>query len=266
MTTVTQATVDAYATDGAVRLPGLFADWVDVIAEGIDRNMAAPSEFGAENVEEGGSGRFFDDYCNWNRIPEFERVIRESDLRDAAASLMQSDVVQMFHDHVLVKEPGTPKPTPWHSDSPYYFVSGQQTVSFWIPIDPVSEATLRVIRGSHLWEKDVLPVRWLSDTDFYADSDQYLPVPDPDAEPDRFDVLEWDLAPGDAIAFNYRAVHGARGNRSATRRRALSLRLVGDDARFVERPGPTSPPFHGHGMTDGDRLRTDWFPYLSASS
>jgi len=30
----------------------------------------------------------------------------------------------------------------------------------------------------------------------------------------------------------------------------------------VERPGPTSPPFPGHGMTEGQRLRTDWFPML----
>ena len=39
---------------------------------------------------------------------------------------MQSQTVQLFHDHVLVKEPGTSKDTPWHSDGPYYFVNGQK--------------------------------------------------------------------------------------------------------------------------------------------
>ena len=43
---------------------------------------------------------------------------------------------------------------------------------------------------------------------------------------------------------------------------AQPLRLVGDDARYVTRPGRTSPPFPEHGMTDGDRLRDDWFPTL----
>ena len=57
---------------------------------------------------------------------------------------------------------------------------------------------------------------------------------------------------------------GARGNEGAARRRAFSLRLVGDDARYVERPGPTSPPFPGHGMVAGQRLREDWFPVLRA--
>ena len=64
------------------------------------------------------------------------------------------------------------------------------------------------------------------------------------------------------VLFDYRTVHGARGNATASRRRAVSLRWVGDDARYVARPGRTSPPFPGHDMQDGQRLRTDWFPVI----
>ncbi len=70
------------------------------------------------------------------------------------------------------------------------------------------------------------------------------------------------MEPGDAVAFTYRTLHGARGNETGARRRAFSLRLVGDDARCVERPGPTSPPFPGHGIRPGERLREDWFPVI----
>ena len=70
------------------------------------------------------------------------------------------------------------------------------------------------------------------------------------------------MEPGDAVAFNYGILHGARGNSTNVRRRAFSLRLFGDDARYVERPGPTSPPFPGHDMQAGDKLRTDWFPVI----
>lgn len=76
------------------------------------------------------------------------------------------------------------------------------------------------------------------------------------------DIREFAMEPGDAVAFNYMTLHGARGNTSTTRRRAFSLRLVGDDARYVERPGRTSPPFPGHDMVAGQRLREDWFPRL----
>jgi len=252
--------ITAYQRDGVVLIKGLWADWVDVIAAGIARNMAEPGEYAAENLKPGEGGRFFDDYCNWQRIPEFTEVIMKSEAAAVAAALMASDTVQVFHDHVLVKEPGTSKATPWHQDGPYYFVEGQQNVSLWSPVDPVTEASLRCVAGSHLWNREVLPTRWLNETAFYPDPEKYMPVPDPDAEGMR--VLEWAMEPGDAVAFNYGTLHGARGNTTQNRRRAFSLRLLGDDMRYVERPGRTSPPFPGHDMVAGQKLREDWFPYL----
>lgn len=257
---VTEQMVADFQRDGAVLVKGLWKDWVEPLRAGIARNMAEPGPYGAENLKPGEGGRFFDDYCNWTRIPEFQEVITRSEVAKVGARLMRSDRVQMFHDHVLVKEPGTSKPTPWHQDGPYYFVQGQQTVSFWSPVDPVKEASLRCVAGSHRWEKEVLPTRWLAETSFYPDSEKYMPVPDPDAE--GMQVLEWEMEPGDAVAFDYRTLHGARGNNTTSRRRAFSLRLLGDDARYVTRPGRTSPPFPGHDMVEGQVLRQDWFPFL----
>ncbi len=257
---VTPQDVETYQRDGVVLIRGLFADHVDTLRAGVARNMDTPGPYASENQRDGETGRFFDDYCNWERIPEFRKVIETSPAVAVAAELMQSQHVQLFHDHVLVKEPGTSMATPWHQDAPYYFVEGRQTVSFWSPLDPVSHATLRCVAGSHEWEKDVLPTRWAKGDAFF-DPAPYMPVPDPDAE--GMPVVAFEMQPGDAVAFHYRTLHGARGNTSDTRRRAFSLRLLGDDARYVERPGPTSPPFPGHGMTSGQKLREDWFPMLA---
>lgn len=257
---LSQDHIDAFQRDGVVLIKGLFADHVETLRAGIDRNMAEPGPYAAENLKEGEAGRFFDDYCNWTRIPEFEEVIRRSAAAEVAADLMGSSRVQVFHDHILVKEPGTSKPTPWHQDGPYYFVDGTQNVSFWSPVDPVTEASLRCVAGSHKWEKPVLPTRWLSEENFYPDEDAYMPVPDPDAE--GMEIREWAMEPGDAVAFNFAILHGARGNEAKARRRAFSLRMIGDDARYVERPGRTSPPFPGHDMVAGQVLREDWFPVI----
>jgi len=257
---ISKKQIEAYQRDGAVLIKGLFRDHVEKLRAGVEANMAEPGPYAAENLKPGEEGRFFDDYCNWQRISEFEEVIRQSAAAEVAAALMGASMVQVFHDHVLVKEPGTTKATPWHSDGPYYFVGGQQNVSFWSPLDPVTSASLRCVAGSHKWPKPVLPTRWLSEEDFYPDKDAYMPVPDPDAE--GMKILEWEMEPGDAVAFHFNTLHGARGNVTAQRRRAFSLRLVGDDARYVERPGKTSPPFPGHGMKAGDRLREDWFPVV----
>lgn len=249
-----------FKRDGVVKVEGLMTKWVDVMAAGVARNLENPGEYASENdVQE---GRFFDDYCNWTRIPEFEQIIRESPAAELAATIMQSKTAQFYHDHVLVKESGTPTPTPWHQDGPYYFVEGEQTVSMWMPLDPVKEASLRFIAGSHKWDRMVRPVSWADDSDFYEGDHDWIPVPDPDQNPDDMQVLEWPMNPGDAVLFDYRTVHGARGNLSGTTRRALSLRWLGDDARYIERPGRTSPPFPGHGMTSGQRLREDWFPVI----
>ena len=98
------------------------------------------------------------------------------------------------------------------------------------------------------------------ETEFYPDEKDFIPVPDPDAE--GMEIVEYEMEPGDAVAFHFRVLHGARGNQATTRRRAFSLRLLGDDARYVTRPGRTSPPFPGHDMRPGERLREDWFPVL----
>lgn len=254
---ITDQQIADFQRDGAVVVRGVFKDWVDVMAEGIERNMREPGEYASENAVT--EGRFFDDYCNWQRIPEFERVVRHSPAGELAARAMGSNTAQLFHDHVLVKEPGTPKETPWHQDSPYYFVEGKQTVSLWIPLDPVREASLRFIAGSHKWDRMVRPVSWADDSDFY-DSGAWRDVPTPSDD----EILEWPMEPGDAVLFDYRTAHGAKGNSGANRRRALSLRFIGDDARYVERPGRTSPPFPGHGMSAGDMLREDWFPVVYA--
>lgn len=257
---ITSQDVATYQTDGVVLIRGLFTGHIETLRDGIARNMTEPGPYAAENLHKHEQGRFFDDYCNWQRIPEFRNVIENSPAAQVASNLMQSETAQVFHDHVLVKEPGTAKPTPWHQDGPYYFVEGRQTVSFWSPLDPVSDATLRCVAGSHLWPKPVLPTRWLAETDFYPESDAYIPVPDPDAE--GMPIRAFEMQPGDAVAFHFSVLHGARGNETTQRRRAFSLRFVGDDARYITRPGPTSPPFPGHGMQDGERLREDWFPVL----
>lgn len=254
--------IDAFQRDGVVVLRGLFAPWIDLLAAGIDANMANPSALMSDyGTAAAGEPLFFDDYCNWQRVPQFERVVRESPAAVVAAALMQSRTARFFHDHVLVKEAGNTRVTPWHADSPYYLVDGEQTVSFWLPLDPVDEATLRLVKGSHRWPLPPMPTRWVNDQPFYEAGD-FGPAADPDGDP-SMEVVEWAMEPGDAVAFHFRTVHGARANPSPVRRRAFSMRWVGDDARYVERPGRTSPPFTGHGMSPGELLRDDWFPVIA---
>lgn len=109
---VSQDMIDTYQADGVVLVKGLFADHVDLLRAGVAANLQDPGPYASENEKSGETGRFFDDYCNWSRIPQFRTVIETSAAAEVAADLMQSPTVQVFHDHVLVKEPGTSMATP----------------------------------------------------------------------------------------------------------------------------------------------------------
>ena len=258
-----QASVEAFQRDGVVLLAGVFRDWVETLRAGVERNMAEPGRYGREYID-AEQGRFFGDYCNWNRIDEYRRFLFESPAAEIAADLMQSSGTRLFHEHVLVKEPGTDKVTPWHHDQPYYCVDGRQVCSLWIPLDPVARETCpEFIAGSHDWGRWFLP-RKFSGIDYDHDDARLEPVPDIDADRDAWDIRGWALEPGDAIAFHFMTLHGAPANRSPQRRRGFAARWLGDDAVFAHRSGEISPPFPGleQRLQPGDPLDSEEFPLL----
>ena len=70
-------------------------------------------------------------------------------------------------------------------------------------------------------------------------------MPDIEAEPEAFDIRRYELAPGDAVLFDFLTVHGAPGFPFSGRRRVLSLRYLSEGARHAPRRWRTSPPFEG---------------------
>ena len=210
-----------------------------------------------------GGGRFFVDYCSWQRITQYEDFIFNSNVAEIASELMESERVQLFHEHILVKEAQAGVPTPWHHDMPYYCVDGPKTVSLWLPLDIVPrERTLEFVSGSHLWGKSYRPQRFNGQP--LNENDGLEEIPNIDDNRDDYDIVGWDLKPGDAVAFDYRTLHGApANNHPSSQRRAFSLRLVGDGIRFARRDNiVTSPPFEQITLNDGDPLVADEFPVL----
>ncbi len=98
---------------------------------------------------------------------------------------MGSTTVRFFHEHALVKEPGTNERTPWHHDQPYYCVDGDQNVSMWIALDPVPASSgVRFIAGSHRWNRWFVPRKFVDHTPYAEGVGRYELVPDLDAELD----------------------------------------------------------------------------------
>ena len=260
-TPVEEFTIAAFERDGAVPIRGRFDAWVDSLRRGVERNIAHPGPDVRDYRDEDG-GRFFGDYCNWSRIPEYREFLFESQAADIARALMRSETARLFHEHVLVKETGTGIPTPWHQDLPYYCVDTELSCSLWLVLDPVPlETCAQFVAGSHRWGKLYRPERF-NRTPLNAGDPLDAP-PDIDAHRDDYDILRWALEPGDAVAFTFRTLHGAPPNRSPhQRRRAFSSRWVGDGATFAVREGITSPPFREVRLAHGAPLDGPEFPLV----
>jgi len=255
----------AFARDGAVCIRGLFSPAeIEMAARGIERNLAAPSERAKVASAADDPGFFFQDFCNWQRIPEYRDLIFESGAASAAAQLMDASVVRLHHDHLLVKEPRTRQRTPWHQDQPYYNIDGQMSASMWLPIDPVPrESSLEFVAGSHRGP-------WLMPRSFLDNQARWFPegalteLPNIEADRRAFPIITWSLEPGDAIFFHMLALHGAPGVAGGHRRRVLSVRFVGDDIRHSPRRWKTSPYFAGleDELPPGAELNHPLFPIV----
>lgn len=259
-TMLDQSIVDDFQKDGAVLLKGVFADWADTLQAGLDRNLREPSPT-ARYHKGDGETPFFNDYCNWDRIPEYRSFIFDSPAAPIVAQLTGSNSVRLFHEHVVLKEAGNAVETPWHQDQPYYCVNGTQTCSLWIPLDHVKrDIAVEYIGGSHNWGKMYTPMFFSGKP--VNDSQEWDTLPDIDNHRGDYRILGWDVEPGDAIAFNFRTIHGAPANTSSARRAAIAFRWTGDDVTYADRGGHTSPPFPDLNLKDGDVMDAPEFPLV----
>ena len=260
---VTEGDVETYERDGVVCLRRVFArHWIELLAEGVEKDIRAPGPLHTRQQTAAEPGFFLTDFCMAQRIPEFREFLFDSPAAEIAARAMRSQRVNFFYDAIWVKEQGTPKRTRWHQDQPYYPIDGTQMSVCWTPLDPVArDVCLELVRGSHRWQRWFQPELTRSGQELYPQDSPYERMPDIQAEREAYDIVAFDMEPGDCIIFHGLTVHGAPGNSSPERRRrALSVVWLGDDAVFAARPGPVRPFFEGHGLGPGDPLDGAYFP------
>ena len=220
----------------------LSAAQVETLRAGIDRNRADPGPLAQGH---GAEQTFFEDFCNWERIDEYEQVIRDAAARrarrgaDGHRRRRASSTTTCWS-----RRPGSAEPSPWHQDQPYYCVDGRQNVSFWVPVDPVSrENTLEFVAGSHASGTWYMPRTFLTKTALVFDEGELEEVPDVEADRSAHEIVGWELEPGDAVAFHMLTLHQAGG--SPTLRRAFSVRVLGDDAALRAAAAPDQPAVPG---------------------
>ncbi len=270
---VTEDAVRAYERDGVVCLRQVFDDdWLNRMRVALDRVKDSPGPL-RQKFRPEDPGEFFSDKFVWTVDPDFRAYVFDSGAAAIAGALMRSTKANIFFDQILVKEPGTLAPSPWHQDLNYWPFSGRQVCSLWMPLDPVDRGSgaLEFVRGSHLWKerpfardlvfaKDKNQPQDVGD-DSIPETDDPERLPDIESSRDRWDIVSWELAPGDALVFAALTLHAAPSNPSTRRRRAISTRWTGDDVRYM-RKRRMATLLRDPGLAPGDAMDCSLFPVV----
>jgi ectoine hydroxylase-related dioxygenase (phytanoyl-CoA dioxygenase family) len=229
-----------FATDGVVCLrAALDAPALALAERAYAWSLANPSP-SASRYE--GGGLFYQDLANRKAQPVYRELVSDSPAADLAARLWDAPEVWFMYEQVFLKEGGDTRRTPWHQDASYLPVDGAQLVVLWIAFDAVPRANaLEFVRGSHrgpLYDGSRFDPK--DDTaPLYGDGS--LPrLPNIESEREKWDIVGFDVEPGDVVAFHPGLLHGGAATRAGQRRRTLSLRFFGADARYVPRTALTS--------------------------
>ena len=252
---VDEEEIAAFERDGALLLRGAIdTAWQERLRAAVARELERPQTF-------------FGRRLLWRSDPDFASFCKESPAPLIAAELFGSAKVNLFMDQLFAKAPGETSRTGWHNDLPYWPLKGWQVLTIWVALDPVMKenGAFEFIRGSHKWNRRYQP--------FYPDAhggilkfkgakgERYDPLPDFEAERDRYDIVSWSMQPGDVIAFHAMTIHGATGNMTAERwRRAYAVRYAGEDARYYE--PATNEWLYNPALTPGDVLDSDMYPVV----
>ena len=228
-----------------------------------------------------GSGMFYQDRRLFPHNPTFRALLHEGGLARLAGQAMRSRTVRAFYKQVFVKDPGTEDAFVWHQDRPYWNVDGTQVCSTWVALTPagVESSALEFVRGSHRWGRTFRPeypgyegctpeelerLLWRGLAEYVERFEER--APEFENYPDDYEVLGFEVEPGDALLFDFRTVRRSGPNAGSTRRSAISWRWLGDDAVWTPRPGG-DPIIRDNEtcLTFGDRITDDaCFPLVYA--
>ena len=267
---ITDQDIARYREDGVVLLRNLLdRRWLEILAEGIEDNLRRPSERTLEYVNDPGrGGHFFYDARIFGELPAYDRLMLESPMAEAVSGLMESRTAVLFYISVFVRRAGTTHRTPWHQDQPSWSASGEQACSAWLSLDPVPrETALEFVRGSHRWATDFERPPFFRERYERDDRNNQIPFPDIEANRGCYEIVGWDMNPGDCLVFHGMTAHGGSGDLPpGLGRRAVSVQWLGDDARFRLVPGGDDPKIGevllGRGVQPGDPVVCDLCPVV----
>lgn len=196
------------------------------------------------------------------------------------ADLWGSERVWYFAEEIFLKKGGNAARTVWHQDTSYLPWAGDHWANAWITFQTLPKKNaLEIVRGSHRGPRyDGSTFRDPDKpTEALHGGDAWPRMPDIEAErklnPGAYEILSWDIEPGDVLVLHPGALHGGGPIDAATpERNTLVLRFFGDDATFSPLPDQSRSGLARNGLlfvdemaklNKGDPFRSPLFPQVA---
>ena len=251
---------ETYARDGVVLLPRALDE--TALAQALaawEWSVANPGPGASRIPSPAEAATFYQDLFNPRCLQGYEAMLRASPLPAIIADIWGAPDLWFMYEQVFLKEGGEARRTPWHQDSSYLAIAGDQLAVVWISFDTVAQAdSLEFVRGSHRGTLYNGSSFKLGDDTAPLHPHSSLPrLPDIEAERGAWDIVSWAVQPGDLIVFHPAVLHGGAATHAGARRRTLTLRFFGERAVYDPREGGAGPPIRGfhQRMRAGDRFR-----------
>lgn len=241
---------DVASAEEIDRLRPIITDLVDEI--GGTRDMRVRLE---------GSSTLFIQVTNvWRRSEAIREFIFAKRFARIAAELMGVKGVRLYHDRVLIKDPGGVA-TPWHKDHYCWPLATHNTIKMWLALSDISQEMGAMVFATGSHHGGLFP-----EVPFTLNNQEIFGRVIKDH---KIPTKSYDLRAGDATFHSGDLLHSARENSSTRRREVLAITYYADGTRIME-------PNHEHrkidlreflpGLMPGDMAASELNPLLYEST
>ncbi len=146
---VTAEHIETYRRDGVVLIRNMLdAEWLRTMQQAIAEVTERPAEFGVLGPSHGA----MTSVCfMWRKPGAFRDYVFNSPIGEVVGRVIGANSIRVYHDHLFVKPPRSPKIMQWHCDETAWPVRGEMAPNIWTAFSPVNAENGRIeyVAGFH---------------------------------------------------------------------------------------------------------------------
>jgi phytanoyl-CoA hydroxylase len=188
----------------------------------------------------------------WSRHRAFANHVHNTRIAEATRQLLAVESLQLFHDHMISKPPGSSETVPWHQDYPFWPVSHPTALSCWVPLDDITlnSGGLRFMPGAHL-EGEERAVDFLRRNKRWGARER--------------DAVAIEVPAGWGVFHSCLSWHTSPPNASETARRAIITILMDASCTYEPEHSGWHPMNDYVTVPPGSRFNPDAFPIIGST-